>query len=651
MKSTRSISGWRYRVGLLVSMLLAMAACGEGDELGFSGSISLSANAVSATWITLSWSAPSGGVSVSPYVVARNDDQSGSSIGSTTSRTYEVAGLAPSTEYCFVIRNPLTGNTLSNKACATTLADTDAPSVPADLSVEPRSAAEIDLDWSLAGDNDRVDGYNIFRDGEFLATSQASRFTDATALPDTAYCYRVSAFDGAGNESAQGNEACISTPPDVEYPTVPTGLSATWSDNSGQSVISLTWTASTDDGRITHYRVYRNGAWHADVTGTRFEDADLASSSSYYYEVSAVDAAEKESGRSEKSVARESWKTLTLDATNALESAIVVDSNDNPHVAYKVKQYDSSTGKYPLQLRYTYLVTDRFPASQVLAEGEETYFFSDAYRLAMTITSNDVVNIAHKLNQSPYPEKIEHWQIQPASKISATVKESMNNMDSIALEIDSAGVMHACYSLSGTIYYATFDGSIWTSTSTESLAPGVSGNSCDIALGPNNSVHISYLNQSTTDLMYFSNESGTWRVERIDQHSGISISTSHRTTIAVDSTGNSHIAYFHDYADNDLEYATNVTGEWIMQKIESDGDVGYDCEIAIDSRDVLHVVYKDKTNGSLLKYAVNASGTWEKSTLAVAGIGGTSIAVDSLGSAHVMFTASGQVLTYISNRR
>ena len=156
MKSTRSISGWRYRVGLLVSMLLAMAACGEGDELGFSGSISLSANAVSATWITLSWSAPSGGVSVSPYVVARNDDQSGSSIGSTTSRTYEVAGLAPSTEYCFVIRNPLTGNTLSNKACATTLADTDAPSVPADLSVEPRSAAEIDLDWSLAGDNDRV---------------------------------------------------------------------------------------------------------------------------------------------------------------------------------------------------------------------------------------------------------------------------------------------------------------------------------------------------------------------------------------------------------------------------------------------------------------------------------------------------------------
>ena len=81
---------------------------------------------------------------------------------------------------------------------------------------------------------------------------------------------------------------------DTTPPSAPTGLTATAS--AGQ--VSLSWTASTDNVGVTGYRVERcQGAsctTFAQVgtpTGTTFTDTGLAASTTYRYQVRAVDAA------------------------------------------------------------------------------------------------------------------------------------------------------------------------------------------------------------------------------------------------------------------------------------------------------------------------------------------------------------------------
>jgi hypothetical protein len=74
----------------------------------------------------------------------------------------------------------------------------------------------------------------------------------------------------------------------------------------------------------------------------------------------------------------------------------------------------------------------------------------------------------------------------------------------------------------------------------------------------------------------------------------------------VDSNKRVHISYL-DFANGgDLEYATNVSGSWVIQTVDSDGDVGWYNSIAVDSNNKAHISYYDGTNFDL-KYATNAS--------------------------------------------
>jgi aryl-phospho-beta-D-glucosidase BglC (GH1 family) len=79
-------------------------------------------------------------------------------------------------------------------------------------------------------------------------------------------------------------------PDDTTAPTVPAGLDAT-AKTAGS--VSLSWSASTDNVRVTGYDVYR-GATKVNtvpVTGTSFTDTGLSPSTAYRYTVRARDAA------------------------------------------------------------------------------------------------------------------------------------------------------------------------------------------------------------------------------------------------------------------------------------------------------------------------------------------------------------------------
>jgi len=83
---------------------------------------------------------------------------------------------------------------------------------------------------------------------------------------------------------------------DTTPPSAPTGLSAT---AQNESAISLSWDQAADaESDIASYHVYRDGTYVAETSGTTYLDDGLSSSSTFYYEVSAVNGAGLEGGRS-----------------------------------------------------------------------------------------------------------------------------------------------------------------------------------------------------------------------------------------------------------------------------------------------------------------------------------------------------------------
>jgi Tol biopolymer transport system component len=90
--------------------------------------------------------------------------------------------------------------------------DRTPPTTPTNLRVTTASPTRIDLSWDPSTDNVGVAGYKVYRDGSFLTSVIATSYSDTGLSPSTRYCYRVSAYDAAGNESAKSNEACATTP-------------------------------------------------------------------------------------------------------------------------------------------------------------------------------------------------------------------------------------------------------------------------------------------------------------------------------------------------------------------------------------------------------------------------------------------------------
>ena len=173
---------------------------------------------------------------------------------------------------------------------------TPAPSAPTGLSATA-TGSQISLTWAASTG---ATSYNVYRSstsgGEGLTPLRTgmtgTSFVDTGVASGGRYFYQVSAV-GAGGESAKSVEASATL-----IPAVPTNVSAT----ASASQVTLTWTASSG---ATSYRVYRgltSGAegstpFQAGLTSPSFTDTAVNLNTTYYYQVTAVNAA-GESGRS-----------------------------------------------------------------------------------------------------------------------------------------------------------------------------------------------------------------------------------------------------------------------------------------------------------------------------------------------------------------
>lgn len=89
--------------------------------------------------------------------------------------------------------------------------DLTPPSTPILSTVVPVATTQIDLTWLPASDDVYVDGYRVYRDGVFVATTTATQFSDTGLLPATLYTYTVDAFDLSLNYSALSAALATST--------------------------------------------------------------------------------------------------------------------------------------------------------------------------------------------------------------------------------------------------------------------------------------------------------------------------------------------------------------------------------------------------------------------------------------------------------
>ena len=176
----------------------------------------LNATAASSTRIDLSWDASTDNVAVTGYRIFRD----GTEIATTASTTYNNTGLTPSTTYQYrVTAYDAAGNESSQSApaSATTQAstgDTEAPSIPQNLTATAASQSQIDITWDTSTDNVAVTGYRIFRDGTEIATTASSTYNNTGLNASTTYSYTVTAYDAAGNESSQSAPASATTQDD-----------------------------------------------------------------------------------------------------------------------------------------------------------------------------------------------------------------------------------------------------------------------------------------------------------------------------------------------------------------------------------------------------------------------------------------------------
>ncbi|QQS15939.1 MAG: fibronectin type III domain-containing protein [Candidatus Moraniibacteriota bacterium] len=268
----------------------------------------LAAPTKTATTVGLTWAAASANSTIVSYKIYRN----GTQVGTSSTPSYTDTGLTPLTAYTYRISG-VNGSGVessqSSQVSATTLADTTAPSVPAGLTATANGMDKVDLSWTASTDDVAVTGYQVYRctgascsNYTQIGTPSGTTYNDTGLTAETTYRYRVAAVDAAGNASAQGTAVSATTAQDSAAPTVPTGVSAT---AVSISQINLSWTASTDNIAVTGYKVYRcTGASCSNYTqvgtpsGTTYNDTGLTVSTTYRYQVTALDARGNESARS-----------------------------------------------------------------------------------------------------------------------------------------------------------------------------------------------------------------------------------------------------------------------------------------------------------------------------------------------------------------
>ncbi|MEU1709221.1 discoidin domain-containing protein [Streptomyces sp. NPDC005706] len=228
--------------------------------------------------------------------------------------------------------------------------DTQAPSAPAGLAYTEPTTGQVRLSWNAATDDVGVTGYDIYAGGSLLAgvAGDVTTYTDIRPAGETV-SYYVRARDAAGNQSGNSNTVTrTGDKGDTQAPTAPSNLAYT---EPADGKIELTWTASSDDTKVTGYDVYADNTLRDSVAGdvTTFTDTQPATRTVTYY-VRARDAAGNRSAPSNSVTRNGSGGTGSdlavgkpVTASSAVDPYAAANAVDNSTTTY----WEGAAGSYP----------------------------------------------------------------------------------------------------------------------------------------------------------------------------------------------------------------------------------------------------------------------------------------------------------------
>lgn len=133
------------------------------------------------------------------------------------------------------------GNSATSASVTVTVSnapDTTPPSVPTGLTATAISSSQINLSWTASTDNVGVTGYNVYRGGTKIGTAPGTSYQDGGLSASISYSYTVSAFDAAGNTSAQSASASATTQGGSSGGGIPSALGWYQIPNSAMSSIA-----------------------------------------------------------------------------------------------------------------------------------------------------------------------------------------------------------------------------------------------------------------------------------------------------------------------------------------------------------------------------------------------------------------------------
>lgn len=170
----------------------------------------------------------------------------------------------------------------------------DAWTPEATLTASNPTASGVTLTWTPADAGAGVSSYAIIKDNSEIiaAVDGATTSSIVTGLaPGTNYDFKVLAFNSTTNWCSSGPSTTAVTGSDTATPTWPNAILSE-SNVAGHS-LTLTWSAASDDGTVTGYRIYRDGTQVGEVSGTTlsYNVSGLAAETSYTFKVEAGDAA------------------------------------------------------------------------------------------------------------------------------------------------------------------------------------------------------------------------------------------------------------------------------------------------------------------------------------------------------------------------
>jgi len=336
-------------------------------------------------------------------------------------------------------------------------------------------------------------------------------------------------------------------------------------------------------------------AAQVDNTGAVGKFASLALDSNKKMHVSYFDTAGSLRYATDKSGAF-AVSTLASDVVSA-GTAIAVDPSNNPQIVYFHNNGGGSKG-----IRHI-----AYNGTGWGAASDPNGTFSPDPDVSASLFNKG--GISHLVYSRPgylsygFNTTADNYAVWDRTSIDSTGNSGANN----SIVVNAAGKVHVVgYNSSSTdLFYYTNESGLWVK-STLATSTDIVGKGCTLAIDASGNLHLSYLETTATPASYKIKYRFKSAVVGSAWQSAVDVadagSLGGHSSIAVDATGAAHISYYYSNAASTgkLGYATNLGGSWQTEDVDTaSSDLGNYSSIALDGDQTVYIAYYDAANTAL----------------------------------------------------